>query len=338
MEVEFQNRTINREISWLSFNYRVLQEAKDTTVPLLERIKFLAIFSSNLDEFYRVRVAERKARLYERDRVCNCGACSTAHHLTLKFVVHYDQATVINVNGHINLIGRGVILTHRFLKNSIEGNEYILISEKLNEMLGRNELNKYNIPVVPSHGYIDHSGLTKNANFLYYNLSELHKNIKLTQRDSPIQKFKNSIKNSIVINAPMKFVHKIIADVNLKKNWAIGLKEQQQDFKLPRVGSNHICISLFGDLDIQTTMSMISKTRMGFAEKTKNIKFLKKLTNFFIIEKNSDNSSTLAMELHYTPLPLIGWIIEPIIRSFMRWALNKSLRNAKVYVESNYEI
>ena len=52
-----------KELSWLSFNERVLQEAKDKSNPIIERMRFLGIYSNNMDEFFRVRVADVKRRI-----------------------------------------------------------------------------------------------------------------------------------------------------------------------------------------------------------------------------------------------------------------------------------
>ena len=85
-----QQQTVNelhyfpKELSWLSFNERVLQEAADERNPLIERLRFLGIYSNNMDEFYRVRVADVKRRILlkkyqssETTQRCFCGECAS---------------------------------------------------------------------------------------------------------------------------------------------------------------------------------------------------------------------------------------------------------------------
>ncbi len=98
-----EKKKINpRDISWLSFNERVLQEAADLTVPLRERVRFLGIFSNNMDEFFRVRVATLK-RMLELGNKANEDIESNADG-----ILEQIQMVVLNQQSEFNRIWEGV--------------------------------------------------------------------------------------------------------------------------------------------------------------------------------------------------------------------------------------
>src|SRR5215467_13818641 len=98
-----KRKTIFRDISWLSFNARVLQEAADTSVPLRERIRFLGIFSNNMDEFFRVRVATLK-------RMIQFGNKANMHlEADPQKILDEIQMIVLNQQGEFNRIWEDVM-------------------------------------------------------------------------------------------------------------------------------------------------------------------------------------------------------------------------------------
>src|SRR6476620_2763337 len=100
--MDSKRKTIFRDVSWLSFNARVLQEAADPSVPLRERIRFLGIFSNNLDEFFRVRVATLK-------RMIEVGNKAKMHlEANPEEILKEIQMTVLNQQSEFNLIWNGI--------------------------------------------------------------------------------------------------------------------------------------------------------------------------------------------------------------------------------------
>src|SRR5215203_2549771 len=121
MTSDKKNKAIFRDVSWLSFNGRVLQEAADSTVPLRERIRFLGIFSNNLDEFFRVRVATLR-------RMVSVGEKSKMHlENNAQQILDDIQMTVLNQQSEFNRIWENIFAE---LKNE----KIFLVKE--------NELNK----------------------------------------------------------------------------------------------------------------------------------------------------------------------------------------------------
>ena len=74
---------VNREMSWLEFDYRILNEARDKSIPLFERLKFLSITASNLDEFFMVRVASLKDMVHAKYRKADIAGLKPEEQLAL---------------------------------------------------------------------------------------------------------------------------------------------------------------------------------------------------------------------------------------------------------------
>jgi polyphosphate kinase len=131
-------KIIQRDISWLSFNARVLQEAGDPTVPLRERIRFLGIFSNNLDEFFRVRVATLK-------RMIQVGHKAKMHlEENPEKILEEIQMTVLNQQSEFNRIWEVIL-------EEMKEQKIFLVTEKdLNDEQKEFVTNYYDDEVSPN--------------------------------------------------------------------------------------------------------------------------------------------------------------------------------------------
>ena len=157
---DFSKLLIDRELSWLDFNERVLELAEDSNLPLLERVRFLAIFSSNLDDFYMIRVATVKRKI-ENGVIEKNLAGLTPNDLLSKVLSKSRE-----------LADRQAALFHQELKPALEAEDINIVSWKILTDIEKIYLNEYFLntifPVLtplavdPSHPFPYISGLSLN--------------------------------------------------------------------------------------------------------------------------------------------------------------------------------
>jgi polyphosphate kinase len=160
-----RNLYLEREISWMYFNHRVLQEAQDKTVPLLERLKFLGIYSNNLDEFFRVRVA-----LLER--------IITLKELSLKYEKRIAQDTLTEVNKLYKKYSLEFDETFKSLKQELKKQNICLLDETQISAAQREQIRQLYNNTLNSHLYPRF--FSRKANFKDINDESVYLAVKLT--------------------------------------------------------------------------------------------------------------------------------------------------------------
>lgn len=187
---------------------------------------------------------------YESLRICQCGACSQANGLELKFIIHYGDIAKKQVKTFSKLFGTDLVVVHRLMKNDIPMDEYVLITHQLIDACAswvEFEQVAWETPSQSTQHY--DFGEVK---YCYLPLEPLQSLVpEPTIEDyAPSYKMMKTLHVEAAINAPIEMVFDIVSDVASKHLWILGVKgSEQMNSKIARNGSTHKCIMGGGDQD-----------------------------------------------------------------------------------------
>jgi hypothetical protein len=182
---------------------------------------------------------------YHTHRVCNCGACKTAHDLTLKFVVHYGDISINNVKQYKKLFGTDVIVAHRLLKNDIAHHEYALFTNTLVQACPQ-----WVDIDTGSWAPVQHSEQTYDSgtvSYCYLSLSPLMEHVPdPVIEDYSLPGVKTAVLESeTIVDAPLDLVFNVISDLPWRSKWIPGTLEKVVDMNslMTQHGQTHRCLA-----------------------------------------------------------------------------------------------
>lgn len=270
---------------------------------------------------------------YDTERICRCGACETASQLSLKFIIHAGNVEKINIKEHHKLHGADVILAHRLLKNSIDSNEYILISDNL-------EINKESILINDSgwiqlqHGKETYDKLDE-IKYSYIPLKSLHDELPNASAITFPGLSQEKIFFEETILAPVDIVYENYTNFEKRMEWNEDIKDIIMHGKsLNKTGTLHTCLVGPYSLDIESIGRLEDKDKVVYGERLNKFRGLRDIVNIYTFEKKGDQTK-VKIEIDYKIKSFFGKLLKPMIRKMLQKQTEAGLKKLKKVSEEN---
>lgn len=261
---------------------------------------------------------------YEYQRICHCGACSSAYNLKIKFVVHYGEIEFIKIKDSRKPYGSHVIQVHRLLKNDVPLDEYALFTENVS---GLNDVAE---TLVAEY---DFGKITYAYNALS-SLRERLPEIELIPEDVPKHQL---FKQTIIVNIETRELYEVISNFDYRLLWVKGVdKMEYEKNKVNRIGSKHRClINKNNQAELTTITRNVEENQLVYAESTTEAPFTKRLNSYYILETAGNNSTKLTIEM-YADFKGVGVLMMPLMKRELKKTILPNIQELSSLIDSGF--
>lgn len=263
-------------------------------------------------------------KLLEKNRICPCNACATAHHLQLKIVAHSGELQFIQVQGNRKPFGSQVIEAHRLLKNSVDSDNYALISKELAKDI---ELPIYYYSKVYrfKEGKDAYDG--KEVEYIYSLINTEKLNL---SSFSQAKKTGFDFDPNIVVKKRFPIeaetLYEYLSNYSYRHLWAKGVdKFEYNENEVTRLGTEHACVINGKHLNFVAVTKDANPGQLVYGELTNSAPVIDGLYQFFVLSPIGTNECDVNLELYWETNSILKKLISVLV---FRRAFKKNANTA----------
>lgn len=267
----------------------------------------------------------RHLKRYEYERICRCGACSSAYNLSLKFVVHYGEVDFITVKDITKPFGEEVIKAHRLLKNEIDIKEYALYTNAVIDESDQNVIEE-----TYDFGKIQYS---------FKPLADYKSEIpEINPIPDNVPKHK-IISRSTRVKLPILDLYEVISNFDYRLLWAKGInKVEYEKNRVNRSGEKHRCLISDSQDVYPVTISRPSENNeLVYGESTEDVSVLKKFNIYYVLKELSSDETKLTIEVFGDFKPF-GILMKPLMRKKLSKNISENIKELILLVDSGFTL